>query len=159
MRLTARTTTSPIRRNRHLGWDGWRESSRPELLRVVIEELPRLVESSPLEHFVGSGQECLGHRQPEGLGGLLVDDHLEFCGLLDGKISRLGSLKDLVDVDRSLPELGRKAGLESAATRSAITCFPSRSSPPHRHPRASTPGGFLIVCNERATNQEKHFTS
>jgi hypothetical protein len=38
-------------------------------------------------------------RQAEGLGGLHVDDKLELRRLLGGKISRIGALEDLDDVN------------------------------------------------------------
>jgi hypothetical protein len=45
-----------------------------------------------LDHVVGSQQQRLRNRQPECLGGLEVDDELEFRGLLDWEVGWLGTL-------------------------------------------------------------------
>jgi hypothetical protein len=42
---------------RHLGWDGWRESSRPELWAVRSQELAALVEHALFDHLVGPDQD------------------------------------------------------------------------------------------------------
>jgi hypothetical protein len=42
--------------------------------------------------------------QAERLGGLEVDDELEFGRVLDGQLGRLGAFQDLVDVGGGSPE-------------------------------------------------------
>src|SRR5437868_14102948 len=51
-----------------------------------------------LDDLVGAGEERLGHGQAERLGGLQVDDQLEFGWLLDRQIGRLRAFQDLVDI-------------------------------------------------------------
>jgi len=51
-----------------------------------------------LDDLVRSHENRLRDREAERLGGLEVDDQLELSRLLDGEISRLGTLEDLVDV-------------------------------------------------------------
>jgi hypothetical protein len=80
--------------------DGWRESSRPELLAVCSQKLAALVEHALLDHLVGSHQNRVRDRQPERLGCPEVDDQLELRGLLDREVGGLGALEDLVDVAR-----------------------------------------------------------
>jgi hypothetical protein len=41
-----------------------------------------------LDHLVSSGQQRFRDGEAEGLGGLQVDDHLEFCRKLNRKIAR-----------------------------------------------------------------------
>jgi len=50
------------------------------------------------DHLVRQDQEGWGHRDPEDLGGLEVDDELEFRGLLYGQVGGLGPLQNLIDV-------------------------------------------------------------
>src|SRR5712692_9313803 len=54
---------------------------------------------SLLDHLIGPLQERRRDREAEGLGGLEVDHELELGGLLHGKVGRLGTLRNLVDVD------------------------------------------------------------
>jgi hypothetical protein len=49
-----------------------------------------------LDHLVRLEQERRGYRDPEGLGGLEVDDQLVLHGLLHGQLRGLGALQDLV---------------------------------------------------------------
>src|SRR5262249_48196641 len=51
-----------------------------------------------LDHLVRPRQHRRRDREPEGLGGLEIDDKLEFRGLLDGQIAWLGPLQNLVHV-------------------------------------------------------------
>ena len=39
------------------------------------------------DHLVGEGQQCRRNLEAERLGGLKIDDQLEFRGLLDGQVS------------------------------------------------------------------------
>jgi hypothetical protein len=44
------------------------------------------------DDLVGLEEECRGDREAERLGGLEIDDQLEFRGLLDGQVPGLGAL-------------------------------------------------------------------
>src|SRR3989442_9124886 len=54
-----------------------------------------------LDHLIRPQQQRRRDREAERLGGLHVDDQLEFRRLLDGEIGGLGALQDLVDVHSS----------------------------------------------------------
>src|SRR5258708_14039007 len=56
-----------------------------------------------LDHRIRPLQERRRDRQAERLGGLEVDDQLELGRLLDGEISRLGPLENLVDIEGGPP--------------------------------------------------------
>src|SRR5438132_12018284 len=49
---------------------------------------------SLLDDLVGTGEERSRHSEAERVGGLEIDDQLEFARLLDRQISRLGTLQD-----------------------------------------------------------------
>jgi len=51
-----------------------------------------------LDHLVGAQQDRFGDRNAQGLGGLEVDDQLEFGWLLDGQVGRFRAPEDLVDI-------------------------------------------------------------
>src|SRR5262245_46892309 len=53
-----------------------------------------------LDHFVSEREQLVGNLQTERVGGLAIDDQLEFRGLLDREVGRLGALEDLVHVLR-----------------------------------------------------------
>jgi len=55
------------------------------------------------DDLVGAGEERPWKCQAEFLGGLEVDDQLEFCRLLHRKIGRWRALEDAVDVLGSAP--------------------------------------------------------
>src|SRR5207249_10392827 len=59
--------------------------------------------TSLLDHLVCLYQQRRGERDPEGLRGLEVEHQLEFDGLLDGQVGRLGALQDLVHVGSDTP--------------------------------------------------------
>ena len=60
------------------------------------------------DHLIRLEEEGGRDRQAQCLGGLEVDDQLKFRGLLDGKIRRAGTAKDLVDVRRrASPQVGQ----------------------------------------------------
>src|SRR5262245_54253121 len=56
-----------------------------------------------LDHLIGSGEDRRRDGQPEGFGGLEVDDELELGRLLDRQIGGLGTLENLVHVNGSAP--------------------------------------------------------
>src|SRR5215469_1648504 len=68
-------------------------------------------------HLVGASEERLGDRNAKGVGGLEVDDQLELRRLLDGKVGRLGALKDLVDITSGATE--RAAQILAVAHKTA----------------------------------------
>jgi hypothetical protein len=48
-----------------------------------------------LNHLVGAQQERFGDGQPDRLGGLHIDDQLEFCRLLHRQVRGFGALQNL----------------------------------------------------------------
>src|SRR5262245_46802531 len=50
------------------------------------------------DHLVGDGNQFIWNLEAESLGGLEVDGQFELRWLLNGKISRLGSLQDAIDI-------------------------------------------------------------
>src|SRR5947209_14304911 len=67
-------------------------SSRPKASVTNMRRSQR-----PLsDQLICPKQERLRDRQPEGLGGLEVDDELELAGLLDRQVGGLRALEDLV---------------------------------------------------------------
>src|SRR6516165_8664776 len=88
--ITARPTTfhshfkylSATQLNRRYSIGTSRPSGRPPLL----------------DHLVGGGQQRFWDGEAERLGGLEVDDQLEFGRLFDGKVRRFCALENLPDV-------------------------------------------------------------
>jgi hypothetical protein len=78
-----------------------------------------------LDDLVGAQQERLGDGEPERLGGLEVDDELEFVGLLDWDVAGFRAAQNLVDKIRGTTELIRPArSIGDQATRSTnLTTF------------------------------------
>src|SRR5262245_26955940 len=65
----------------------------------------RCSESASLfDYLVGHCKQCGRHLETECPGGLEVDHQLELRGLLDGQVSGLGALEDLVHVDSGTPK-------------------------------------------------------
>src|SRR5262249_35830124 len=52
------------------------------------------------DHLIGPQPERRRDREPEGFGGLEVDDQLELGGLLHGHVGGLGGLEEVVPVPR-----------------------------------------------------------
>src|SRR6516164_7059651 len=55
-----------------------------------------------LDHFVGGGQQCFWDGEAEGVGGLEVDDQLNFCELLYWEVGRLVAFQNASGIDASL---------------------------------------------------------
>src|SRR5215510_15322686 len=75
-------------RRHSVGRSTWR-STAVRSSRLLCDRSPN--------HFVGTGRDRWRQRQPQGLGGLQVDDELKLGGLFDGEISGPGSFENLVD--------------------------------------------------------------
>jgi hypothetical protein len=67
-------------------------------------------------YLVRSGDKRRGRVEPKRPGSLQVNDHLEFIGLIDRDIARLGPVEDLVHVTGKT--LGEFAGLRRVAYQS-----------------------------------------
>ena len=63
-----------------------------------------MVEHALVDHLVRPQQQRLRDREAERLGGLEIDDQLEFRRLLDGQIGGLSALDDSIDVSSCLAE-------------------------------------------------------
>jgi hypothetical protein len=50
------------------------------------------------DHFVGTAEQCDWECEPKRLGGLEVDEQLDFSGLLDRHVGRLLALENPADV-------------------------------------------------------------
>src|SRR5713101_4410501 len=57
-----------------------------------------------LDDLIRPPQQRRRDPQPEGLGGLEVDDQLELRRLLDGQVGGLGAFENLVHVGRGAPK-------------------------------------------------------
>ena len=55
------------------------------------------------DHFIRTAKERHRNSKTEGLCGLEVDNQLNFCGLLDGEISRLFTFEDTACVNTRKP--------------------------------------------------------
>jgi len=62
-----------------------------------------MIADPSLNHFVRAQQYCLWDRQPERPRRLEIDDEFKLDRLLNGKVGRLRTFKDLVDVGRGAP--------------------------------------------------------
>ena len=76
-------------------------------LAISPEAVPTasLIENCLLNDPIRSRQHIGRNRETDLLGGLKVDDQLEFGWLLNGKIRRFRSCQDFVDVDSYTIEL------------------------------------------------------
>src|SRR5207248_9640560 len=66
-------------------------------------------DSGSLDHLVRAGEDRERHGEAERLGGLEIDHQLEFGGLFDRQIGRLGALEDLSGVSADYAKGGSKA--------------------------------------------------
>src|SRR5262249_30102383 len=57
-----------------------------------------------LNHFIRPRQHVGRNREADLLGGLQIDDELEFYRLLHGKIGRFSALENLIDIRGGAPE-------------------------------------------------------
>src|SRR6266478_4382569 len=60
------------------------------------------------DHLVGEGEDRGRDLQPDCSRGLEIDDELELCGLLNGEVSRLGALQNLIHVCGGTPIVVRQ---------------------------------------------------
>src|SRR5262249_2547253 len=66
--------------------------------------------AASLDHSVGAGKQRRCQVETERLCRAQIDDQLEYGGLLDRQVARLGAPEDAVDVDGAAPVDRRKAG-------------------------------------------------
>src|SRR5215510_6581693 len=93
-RLMVSTTKSPICRMRHLGKDGWRESSR----RRLTGGAGRIGRAPLFDDLVRLYQQRRRDRQAEHSYRLTIDDQQELGGLFDRQVRRLRALNDPIHV-------------------------------------------------------------
>src|SRR5262249_13670919 len=58
--------------------------------------------ASSFDNLVGTGEQRRRHVEAECLGGLKIDEQLDFCGLLDRQVGRLLALENASGVDADL---------------------------------------------------------
>jgi hypothetical protein len=66
-------------------------------------DLTHAPQQSSLDHFVGTRERCAGNGKAKRLGGLQVDDKMDFRCLLDWKIGRPGTLKYHIHIRGGTP--------------------------------------------------------
>src|SRR5207245_2024615 len=64
-----------------------------------VRQSSRLISSA--DHLICQEEQGGGHRHPERLGRLEVNDQFEFRGLLHGQVGGLGAFQDLVHIGGS----------------------------------------------------------
>ena len=69
------------------------------------------------DHLVGEQLHLVGNGQAERLGGLEVDDQLDFCRLLDRQVGRLLALEDAAGVNADLTQGPRFAAAQQSASK------------------------------------------
>src|SRR6516225_645777 len=76
------------------------------LMGLKMRRITRAVSSSrSFDDLVGDGNQFAWNLEAKRLGGLEVDGQFELRWLLNGKIGRLGSLEDAIDIRSRTPEI------------------------------------------------------
>src|SRR5207249_9593141 len=105
----------------------WKHPAKPTAAR---RSWPRWSSMVLFDDSVRPSEDGLRNRQPQGLGGLQVDDQVELRRLLDREVCWIGALENLVDVDRC-PAAGVS---EARGVVHESACFrPSALSTDERH--------------------------
>src|SRR6266581_4638572 len=95
---------------------------------------PRMMERrASFDHLVGAGEQRRRYLQPNCSRGLEIDHEFELCGLLNGQVSRLGALQNLVDVRRGTSVLVRQirpVGHEATGVNELLVSMNHRKSLP-----------------------------
>src|SRR2546427_12236157 len=115
----------------------------------MLRDTSQLPYHSLLDHLVRQDQERWWHRDPERLGGLEIDDQLELHRLLDGQVSGLAALQNLVHVGGGAPvEIGviRAVAHEAASLRDLPP--PEHRRQPVRYGQLGHALGYALVTEE-----------
>jgi len=79
----------------HLFTSGLQRTAGP--YKGANKRLMHRSKNASLYHLVGGGKQRHWNRETQSLGGLLVDDQLEFGRLLDWNIAGIRTLEDFID--------------------------------------------------------------
>jgi hypothetical protein len=94
----------------HRGPRGHNPRSREQESRSGLHRGEGVRPRGSPDHLIGQEEQGWGYRDPERLGGLEVEDQLEFYGLFHREIGRLGAFEDFVHVGRCASIQGYIAG-------------------------------------------------
>jgi hypothetical protein len=78
-------------------------------VRTEVDQTLKWMMAGLSDHLGRLEEDGWGNGQPQGLGGLQVDDQLERGGLLDGQVGEFGAFQDLVHIGGGAVLVRRRA--------------------------------------------------